>query len=237
MCNAEATLVYGLTVRAVDLLFAAHAWTRLEPTFRFFDLVFLRRRNGGLVTRDQGGGGERAMSRVPNEVWEEIRFHLAREETEISQDTVLGFLLCDNPKCESRPPAHRRYKYSDLWERCGDGSCDDCLQSLDEWIQNNVAYWDASHHATDESTIVDISFRGLPLDINHRFKRFIELFDLEVVDSSADSIFLRSDHQEAKKATKAKPGSDSDVPQGLRDRETTRIKPKWRLCVTSVCEW
>ena len=89
----------------------------------------------------------------------------------------------------------------------------------------------------DESTIVDVSFRGLPLDINHRFKRFIELFDLTIVDSSADSIFPRSNHEEAKKAKKAKPGSDSDVPQGLRDLVTTQIEPKWRLCVTSVCGW
>ena len=151
MCNAEATLVYGLTARAVGLVFAADAWTRLEPTFRFFDLVFLRRRNGGLVTRDQEGGGERAISRVPNEVWEEVKYHLAREEIEISQDTLLGSLLCDNPVCECRPPAHQRYTMSDLSQRCGDGSCEDCLQSLDEWIRENVAFWDASDSDVDVS--------------------------------------------------------------------------------------
>ena len=108
MCNAEATLVYGLTVRAVDLLFAAHAWTRLEPTFRFFDLVFLRRPNGGLVTRDRGGGGgERGISRVPNEVWEEIRYYLVQEEIEISQDTLLGFVPCARPD-------HRRIKGTNI---------------------------------------------------------------------------------------------------------------------------
>ena len=144
MCNAEATLVYGLTVRAVDLLFAAHAWTRLEPTFRFFDLVFLRRPNGGLVTRDRGGGGgERGISRVPNEVWEEIRYYLVQEEIEISQDTLLGFVPCDTPLCEARPPPHQRYKYSDLRNRCYGGSCGDCTDSLNEWGLENFARWDA----------------------------------------------------------------------------------------------
>ncbi|GAA5838246.1 hypothetical protein JCM3766R1_001876 [Sporobolomyces carnicolor] len=89
MSSAEATLVYGLTVRAIHLFFAAEAWTRLEPTFRFFDLVSLRRRNGGLATRDEAGSG-RAVSRIPNEVWDEIRYLLVQEEIEILQDDLLG---------------------------------------------------------------------------------------------------------------------------------------------------
>lgn len=86
----------------------------------------------------------------------------------------------------------------------------------------------------DECTIVDVSFGGLPLDINHRFKRLIELFNLEVVDSSADTIFLRSNRQEAEKAL---PSANASLPQGLWDFETTEIKPQWRLCIQAEATW
>ena len=55
----------------------------------------------------------------------------------------------------------------------------------------------------DASAIVDVSFSGLPVNANHRFKHFIKLLNLEVVDSSTDKISLRSNHREAKKAMRA----------------------------------
>lgn len=150
MCTARATLAYGLTVRAAGLMFAAEAWTRLEPTFRFFNLVFLRRRNGGLVTGDDLKR-ERAVSRVPNEVWEEIRFHLAREETEISQDTLLGFVPCDNPECDARPPVSRRYTWAEIRSDFMAGNCSVCDENLETWVDENIAYWDPARIAVSSA--------------------------------------------------------------------------------------
>ncbi|GAA5914606.1 uncharacterized protein JCM6883_004437 [Sporobolomyces salmoneus] len=87
MCTANATLVYGLTVRSASLVFAADAWTRLQHSFRFFDLVFLRRRKGGLVSSMDMGDGPVTM--VPNEVWEEIQRWLVKEEIADSEDSLL----------------------------------------------------------------------------------------------------------------------------------------------------
>ncbi|GAA5838245.1 hypothetical protein JCM3766R1_001875 [Sporobolomyces carnicolor] len=95
----------------------------------------------------------------------------------------------------------------------------------------------------DASAIVDVSFSGLPVNANHRFKNYIKLFNLEVVDSSTDKISLRSNHREAKKAVraneakKARPWANSGELHGVRDRITTRIEPKWRLCLSSKGDW
>jgi len=86
MCAAKATLVYGLTIRSGSLVFAADAWKRLSPSLPFFDLVFLRRRNGGLVSKE---GGHLAVTKIPDEVWEEVRHWLVQEEIADSEYNFL----------------------------------------------------------------------------------------------------------------------------------------------------
>ncbi|GAA5847076.1 hypothetical protein JCM3766R1_000605 [Sporobolomyces carnicolor] len=262
MCNAEATLVYGLTVRAVDLLFAARAWTRLEPTFRFFDLVFLRRRNGSLITRSERSGGVRAISRIPDEVWEEIRYQLVQEEIAISQNTAARKKLCTE-----LPENLYSWSYLELgmWmpERVThiagfvkafglalpmsqplkiEPNRDDQTTALallaapSNFRQSlkDTAVIRAEcgeERTTNECTIVDISLDGLPLDIDSRFRRFIELFNLEVVGSAVDAMSPVSNQGGAKRARETTRGSDRSTPHGLKDRVTTEIKPRWRLCV------
>ncbi|GAA5915282.1 uncharacterized protein JCM6883_002385 [Sporobolomyces salmoneus] len=138
MCRAEATLVYGLTVRSASLVFAADAWTRLQHSFRFFDLVFLRRRKGGLV--DKRGVSDGPVTKVPNEVWEEIRYWLVKEELAESENNFLGPLFCDDPRCAVRPPPWNRvtwlnYIATDLSGclRCDDGASDFYLDALKDW--------------------------------------------------------------------------------------------------------
>ncbi|GAA5914626.1 uncharacterized protein JCM6883_004442, partial [Sporobolomyces salmoneus] len=82
-----ATLGYGLTVRATDVLTAAQAWPHLEPTFRFFDLLFLRKRNETLASR---GNLQGLIEKVPIEVWEEIRKGVVRRELIDAEDRFLG---------------------------------------------------------------------------------------------------------------------------------------------------
>ena len=83
------TFAYGLTVRATGLITAAHAWTSLEPTFDFFDLLFLRKRKGTLQSRLSGPTREAIIGKVPVEVWEEIRKWVLVIEMEDKEDSLI----------------------------------------------------------------------------------------------------------------------------------------------------
>ncbi|GAA5902093.1 uncharacterized protein JCM6883_001295 [Sporobolomyces salmoneus] len=81
------TLGYGLTVRATDLITAAQALPALESTFKFFDLLFLRKRNGILASR---GSLQSLIEEVPVEVWEEIRRRVVQCEMVEAENRFLG---------------------------------------------------------------------------------------------------------------------------------------------------
>jgi hypothetical protein len=115
MCLAKATLVYGLTIRSASLVSAADAWERLSSTLSFFDLVFLRRRKGGLVSK--GGGGYSAVTKVPNEVWEEMRHWLVQEEVADSEGKLLEDLRCDDPNCDTCVPLGVCTRWEDFLSR------------------------------------------------------------------------------------------------------------------------
>ncbi|GAA6041297.1 hypothetical protein JCM8097_001324 [Rhodosporidiobolus ruineniae] len=76
MCCSITSLVYGVPVRTSSLVFAVDAWPHLEPTLRFFDLVSLRLRRGTLSAAAAGQILDRAVERVPWEVWELVRHKL-----------------------------------------------------------------------------------------------------------------------------------------------------------------
>ncbi|GAA5885035.1 hypothetical protein JCM6882_007204 [Rhodosporidiobolus microsporus] len=73
MCQSITSLLYGQAVRTSSLLFAADASPRLEPVFRFVDLVDLRLRRGEMDARGEEEGEQLAVGRVPAEVWELVR--------------------------------------------------------------------------------------------------------------------------------------------------------------------
>jgi len=95
------TFAYGLTVRATGLITAAHAWPSLEPTFQFFDLIFLRKREGTLQSRMMDSTKQGIIGNIPVEVWEEIRKWLVTIETEDKEDGLLRQLCqpCDLKDC------------------------------------------------------------------------------------------------------------------------------------------
>ncbi|GAA5987449.1 hypothetical protein JCM5350_002768 [Sporobolomyces pararoseus] len=286
MCLAKATLAYGLTVRSSSLVFASDAWTRLKHSFRFFQLVFLRRRSGGLVSTTRGGGGP--VTKVPNEVWEEIRYWLVQEEVKQSEENLLDPLFCEDPRCLARPPPNVRTHWS-LLERFE--SCNDCVDALCDWLRDNIMEWEEdrieeithlvetfglslpSHSpalvdeneadsmtsalafvtapsgfqknrykktvvqacsgvgmADDGFTIVDVSLDNLPPDIDLRFKRLIQLFNLVVVDSAADELSPR-----ASGTVDRPPGRRlRSPPSGVADRVTEEIRPRWKLFVGCI---
>ncbi|GAA5914618.1 uncharacterized protein JCM6883_004440 [Sporobolomyces salmoneus] len=161
MCRAEATLVYGLTVRSASLVFAADAWTRLQHSFRFFDLVFLRRRKGGLVSSTDMGDGP--VTRLPNEVWEEIRHWLVKEELAGAQDSLLGPLFCVDPTCQLRPPHWERVTWLNYTAMNFD-HCYGCEGGADEFYRDAIQNWDEPHRSCDMRSLLSNFGLALPLD-------------------------------------------------------------------------
>ena len=133
MCQAQATLAYGLTIRATSLYFAVKAWPRLKPVLPFFDLIFLRRRKGSL----SASVGSGAVTRVPDEVWEEIRSWLVLEEIADREDYLVTQLFCDDPRCTLRPSTLERMSWSSF---CA-GNCRGCKEEFDEWSAEEFFSW------------------------------------------------------------------------------------------------
>ena len=131
MYTAKATLVYGLTVRTFDLAIAGKAWMRLRPVFRFIDLVSLRRRNRALVSRGRRVGDDPAIARIPNEVWDEIRYQLVQDQIKTSQGPYLA-------------SARGSHTQEDTWSMRAEarkGFCDDLVSRVREWVDIRFRNW------------------------------------------------------------------------------------------------
>ncbi|GAA5969284.1 hypothetical protein JCM3765_002312 [Sporobolomyces pararoseus] len=93
----------GLTVRATGLITAAEAWPSLKQTFKFFDLLLLRKRNGTLRAIEEDEGRQSSVGKIPVEVWEVIRAWRTRIELEDVEHEMLSkyFERCDEEwECE-----------------------------------------------------------------------------------------------------------------------------------------
>ncbi|GAA5993644.1 hypothetical protein JCM5350_003043 [Sporobolomyces pararoseus] len=292
-CTAKATLVYGLTVRSSSLLFAADAWSRLKVYLPFFQLVYLRRRKGGLVTVGSKSLGP--VTRVPDEVWEQIRLSLIQEELVDSEIRLLEPLLCTEKDCVVKASTRAGIRWKLLKNK---ECCDVCCEGgIGDFIRDSIAYWNGSegekslslvnslvsdfglavpnrdpihisadgddHSETlvlvgaltafeggspetgeiraegtaesrwgyqndDEPTVIEASFE-LPPDIDTRFERLFKFFDLEVVDSSINKLFPRSD------STTEKNQKGKAQTSGVRNKITKTIKPSWKLW--TMCEY
>ncbi|GAA5879353.1 hypothetical protein JCM16303_003173 [Sporobolomyces ruberrimus] len=288
MCIPRATIAYGLTIRSASLVFAVDAWSRLEKTFPFFDLILLRRRSRNLEAF--GSVNQGAVMRVPQEIWEDIRFWLVRQEVADSEDAILRHIVCDTPRFwAARPPSVERMSWS---ERHVNLDCYLCFEAYCEWLRDHLANWDKTFVAAselfllhfglalgcqtpiptlhmfeeentlalvtvrnrlergesnspaivtakcggdsepDEHTIVDVSFE-LPSNVDQRFKHLVRLFNLEVVDSSIDTISSVPGEvataEEWDKATSVKSS-------GVANKVTNDIRPRWLLWTTSQSE-
>ncbi|GAA5959428.1 hypothetical protein JCM3765_006601 [Sporobolomyces pararoseus] len=84
------TFAYGLTVQVPELITASRAWPALEPVFNFFDLLFLRRKQGTLRIHQQEKDLKRSiLEKVPVEVWEEVRQWVVVSEMDEEEDKLL----------------------------------------------------------------------------------------------------------------------------------------------------
>ncbi|GAA5993863.1 hypothetical protein JCM5350_006820 [Sporobolomyces pararoseus] len=284
MCTAKATLVYGLTIQSSSLVFAANAWTRLSQTFNFLDLILLRRRTGNLISSNKEGRG--AVTKVPEEVWEEIKKYNVLDELAVSEDHFLRPLICNDSRCRFKPAPGAGV----TWEKLVDIDEEECAYTwnlFEEFALANIATWtertisdvqellssfglalpthqpiltedDWADRAAlalisaptilrsgdsavplveascgqgaggpDGHSIAGVSF-NLPPDIDRRFKEFISLFQLQVIDLEINQIVPRLTKDKIQRLSKD-PRSE-----GVSTRVAKSIKPGWKLYV--MCE-
>ncbi|GAA5914614.1 uncharacterized protein JCM6883_004439 [Sporobolomyces salmoneus] len=275
------TLGYGLTVLAPELITTAQAWPAIEQTFKFFDLLFLRKRNGTLACQGKMKG---LVDQVPVEVWEDIRDWTAFAEKEDAEDKWLEPFseYFVDPEFEGDYPAKISWEFvrkvvlgshlskwleqDDAWldmlGRFMDQNPNDfpvqkllagfglahplsCLITTDpeSWYElDNIALLTIpsraqrqdSLHATisakagydqqDEHTLINVSL-DLLRDADIRFRRFIQTFDLQVVEVSQSTL----------RCVAPDPDSKNDSRKGLSGikqeevKSAKEIKPRWML--------
>ncbi|GAA5889979.1 hypothetical protein JCM16303_003199 [Sporobolomyces ruberrimus] len=151
MCISKATMVYGLSTRSASLVFASDAWTRLANTFPFFDLILLRRRSNTLSST----GGKDAVTRVPEEVWAEVKFWLVQEEVAVSEDKILSPLHMDWSDDEDE-----NWEYNSegcfvrkrlTWESFPISEWD--YEGYSEWPHENISQWSTDRFKAISSMI------------------------------------------------------------------------------------
>lgn len=134
--TTKAAAVYGLTVRSVYLVLAAEAWKKLEKPLSFFDLVLDRRRSRTLNTRDHSRVG--AVTRIPEEVWEEIKFWFVHEEYVDTEERLIK-------QMDSTPCPDLSHNDS-IRLSCSDSEispdCSHCVNLCSDWNSDKVFYWD-----------------------------------------------------------------------------------------------
>ena len=121
--TAIATLQYGLTVRATGLITAAHAWTSLEPIFQFFDLLSLRKKQDTLILKKKGSIRRTALTRIPEEIWVEIRKLITKERLKSAEEELFHVCMksCPNDWCSCL--SLTKYKWKAIVGRKNIPSC------------------------------------------------------------------------------------------------------------------
>ncbi|GAA5959374.1 hypothetical protein JCM3765_006583 [Sporobolomyces pararoseus] len=208
------TFAYGITVQVPELITASRAWPALEPVFNFFDLLFLRRKQGTLRIHQQEKDLKRSiLEKVPVEVWEETRqwvvpFHRL----------VAAFGLAHPLPRTIALDIDEWYSLDDIAFisiPCGAQRAGSCHSTISA---------EAGYEDQDEQTMVDVSF-DLPLDADLRFLRFVRTFNLKVVEVSNGTLKCLPPNPEAKPLLQSKlAGIEKGGVKIVKD-----IKPTWKL--------
>ncbi|GAA5987415.1 hypothetical protein JCM5350_002752 [Sporobolomyces pararoseus] len=137
------TFGYGITVQVPELITASRAWPALEPVFKFFDLLFLRRKQGTLESRVGGDDVKRSvLEKVPVEVWEEVRQWTVVSQMEEEEDKLLrpfaGF-CCDSSdvsegECNCQEPRNKKLGWEKLSQGIPPCFTEESLRCDDEYI-------------------------------------------------------------------------------------------------------
>ncbi|GAA6034981.1 hypothetical protein JCM8097_002127 [Rhodosporidiobolus ruineniae] len=127
MCLAVSSLVYGLPVRTMSLLFAAEAWPDLQPSFRFFHLVSLRLRRGTLSSTSS------AVQSLPVEVWNLVKDELVRIEVDEKEGAFVQRIAGGQSWC-SLATLGEKARWADL--RGSACNCDVCHEACFNFCVN-----------------------------------------------------------------------------------------------------
>ncbi|GAA5885140.1 hypothetical protein JCM6882_007247 [Rhodosporidiobolus microsporus] len=84
MASATTTICYGVAVRTSSLLTAVEAFPHLQKSLSSFDLVSLRIKRGELKAES------RAVERVPQEVWDQVKKEVVSEVLKAVSDSLFG---------------------------------------------------------------------------------------------------------------------------------------------------
>ncbi|GAA5987406.1 hypothetical protein JCM5350_002750 [Sporobolomyces pararoseus] len=158
MCLAQAALVYVLTVRSSSLLFAADAWSRLKFSLPFFQLIYLRRRKGGLATSGSQVFGP--VTQVPDEIWEQIRLSLIQQELIDSETRFLEPLLCTSIDCGIKSSTRAGIRWELLKNK---QRCDDCdVNGIGLFTRSTIANWHGLEAWEETFTLEALVLIGAP---------------------------------------------------------------------------
>ncbi|GAA5998064.1 uncharacterized protein JCM10292_002298 [Rhodotorula paludigena] len=201
MCTADAILFYGVCVMAADLIFAARAWSEIEPALRAIELIQARRRRGALQTT-----GAARVADVPDEVWEMVLRELATDSAQEEEYAFVdSFHYCGGDPCHFRGDlkmiqtclAHFRLRLaSEHAQNPNDGGAESELASLACLsfepsaarsmtgpeacikLSHEMNSWEDRH---DLVRLWPESF-DVPFGATSRFHQFLRLFDLRTYE-------------------------------------------------------
>ncbi|GAA5993637.1 hypothetical protein JCM5350_003039 [Sporobolomyces pararoseus] len=160
--TAIATLQYGLTVRATGLITAAHAWTSLEPIFQFFDLLSLRKKQDTLILKKKGSIRRTALTRIPEEIWVEIRKLITKERLKSAEEELFHVCMksCPNDWCSCL--SLTKYKWKAI---VGRKNIPSCLENFfREFLEGRVKALKPVHHVLSYFGLAHPLTRLIPLN-------------------------------------------------------------------------
>ncbi|GAA5822361.1 hypothetical protein JCM3770_000534 [Rhodotorula araucariae] len=146
MCQSAATLFFGITVPALQLVVAARAWPKVRAAARAVNWISTLREAGTLRFTSKCDG---VLFRVPGEIWQLIKVHTAESITEDEEDALvadvhaIGTDECQCTVCSRATSRERTDKPSLRYKLSHMSSCDDCqdalctLEGVEGLLENN----------------------------------------------------------------------------------------------------
>jgi len=141
MCTSTATLVYGITLQALELCIAAAGYTRVKPALIAVDLVRSGKANGTLETSTS----ERRTTAcaLPVELWDLVKRHILQQsylDEWIRLQNLFGDGWSDDDCCEDYYDDNESGSNSSLTfvgALRGDTAVDDFFQDGGVWSMVN----------------------------------------------------------------------------------------------------
>ncbi|BGP37419.1 hypothetical protein JCM10449v2_001325 [Rhodotorula kratochvilovae] len=203
MCTSTATLFFGITVPALQLVVAARAWPKRRIAFRTVDRITALREAGTLKLASRSSD---VILRVPGEIWQIIKLHTADVLFEDEEDALVAGLHdigLDECRCSVCTRAIVRERIETVSRPLTLSHIKDCQE-----CENGLCEVDG--------------VEGL-LDANDRaISRMLRSFDLELIASSPINKASGARYDAQASAAVGLPhaaSADTEAPHGTMDFE------------------